>query len=55
MTQVQEETPVTTTDNAGQGLDSPKLPITPGNLFRRFKTFKQKKESDKTLNNSTNK
>jgi len=32
-----EEAVVTTTDNGGQGLDSPKLPIKPSNIFRRVK------------------
>lgn len=48
--QIQEETPVTTTDNAGAGLDSPKLPIKQGNILRRYKDLKQQSENSKKLN-----
>ena len=45
--------PVTTTQNAGEGLDDPKLPINgKGNLFRRTKELiiKNKKFKSKSLN-----
>lgn len=45
---IKEETPVTTTANAGAGLDDPKLPIKPKNMFRRVKELstKNKKSND---------
>ena len=39
---IEEDVPVTTTANAGAGLDDPKLPIKPKNLFRRFKEISTK-------------
>lgn len=46
---IEEEVPVTTTTNAGAGLDLPKLPIGKQNVFRRIKDLsdKQKKISSK--------
>ena len=46
-----EDTPVTTTDNAGVGLDEPKLPINSAkNMFRRVKDMSdKKKKSDENL------
>ena len=42
-----EEMPVTTTANAGAGLDDPKLPIKPKkNMFRRVKQLMDKRENN---------
>lgn len=37
--------PVTTTDNGGNGLIHPQLPIVPNNMFRRYKEMKKKQKS----------
>lgn len=46
-----EDAPVTTTNNAGAGLDEPKLPINPAkNMFRRVKAMSDKnKKRDENL------
>lgn len=44
---IKEDVPVTTTTNAGAGLDSPKLPINPKNTLTRIKELiKKNKLSD---------
>ncbi len=39
---IKEDVPVTTTTNAGAGLDSPQLPIKPKTLLARYKQLKTK-------------
>ena len=41
---INEDAPVTTTDNAGGGLVDPKLPIAKDNMFRRVKQLSDKKK-----------
>lgn len=43
-----EDAVVTTTDNGGNGLDSPKLPIN-NNIFRRVKKLIDKSKKPKSL------
>lgn len=40
---VEDAVPVTTTNNAGAGLDSPQLPISPKNVLTRFKQMKNRR------------
>lgn len=47
---IKEDTPVTTTNNAGMGLDDPKSPIIPKNIFRRSKELSDKKKNLKSQN-----
>lgn len=42
--ELKEDVPVTTTNNAGAGLDDPKLPIKPSNILKRYKDLKKKSE-----------
>lgn len=49
----EEGTPVTTTNNAGAGLEDPKKPIAPNNVFRRAKSLSDKKK--KTVSESDSK
>lgn len=44
---LQEDGPVTTTDNAGAGLTKPELPIKPDSVFRRYKKLLKSKETPK--------
>lgn len=48
----EDGTPVTTTNNAGAGLEDPKKPIASTNMFRRIKEIsdKKKKSESKTEN-----
>jgi hypothetical protein len=39
--EIKEDVPVTTTNNAGAGLDSPQLPIKPQSVLSRFKKLKK--------------
>ena len=41
---IEEEVAVTTTANAGSGLDLPQLPIAKQNVFRRIKDLSDKKK-----------
>lgn len=43
---ITEDVVVTTTDNGGNGLDTPKLPIKPKNILTRYKKLKQRLSDD---------
>lgn len=45
--EIKEDVPVTTTDNAGQGMKTPELPIKPKNIFKRYKDMKNNKSERK--------
>lgn len=47
---IKEDVPVTTTMNGGSGLDDPKLPIKPKNMFKRIKDLSNaKKKANENL------
>ena len=48
--QIKEDVPVTTTNNGGNGLNSPVLPIERDSILTRFKKMKKNRDTQFPLN-----